>query len=172
MPINPDNSFAPRLVSIRPAFRCRPDGTQIWRRLDISVSVAGMLRRRAVESGVTVDAWLNVALGSGFTGARLSLDLKAGLLQVPARHSHDRRIDAWQRYLEEQDGPGLDDELPEVVLSQAALEIGSDDRIDISRLLALTGSDWEFARYCEIRAAGLGVSGPALLASLDALAAA
>jgi hypothetical protein len=140
--------------------------------LDLSVSVAGRLRRRAVESGVTVDAWLNVALPYGFTGAKLSLELKTGLLQLPAQHSNDRRIEAWQRYLEEQDGPGLDDELPEVVLSQAALEIGSEDRIDIPRLLALTDSDWEFARYCEIRAAGLGLSGPALLASLEAPAAA
>jgi hypothetical protein len=172
MPINPDNYVASRFAPICPAFRCRPDESQIWRRLEIGVSVASELRTRAVENGVTVDAWLNVALAGGLTGTKLSRDLKVGLFKLPVRRSSNRRIEAWQRYLEEQDRPGLDDELPEVVLSQAALEIESKDSVDIPRLLALTDSDWEFARDCEIRAAGLGVGGPALLASLDPLAAA
>jgi hypothetical protein len=92
------------------------------------------------------------------------------LPEVSVRRPSDRRLRDWQSYLEEQDGPGLGDELPEVVLSKAALGIEPDTPIDIPRLLALTDSDWDLARHCEIRAAGLKVGAPAFFATASVLA--
>lgn len=86
------------------------------------------------------------------------------------RRPADPRLRAWQRYLEDKDGPGLGDELPEIVISEAALGIESGTPINVRGLLELTDSDWDLARCCEIRAVGLKLDAPALVAS--ALAAA
>lgn len=172
MTLNPDKGILPSVAPIRPGWRCRPDGSQVWRRIDLSASDAGRLRRRAAQCGVTTDAWLNVALTLGGTGSiRSARSLERVLPRVSVRHPSDRRLRDWQRYLEEQDGPGLSDELPEVVLSKTAIGIGPDTPIDIPQLLALTDSDWDLARRCEIRAVGLKLGAPAFFATASALAA-
>lgn len=86
------------------------------------------------------------------------------------RRPADPRLRDWQRYLEDKDGPGLGDELPEIVISEAALGIKPCTAINVRGLLELTDSDWDLARRCEIRAVGLKLGTPTLVAS--ALAAA
>jgi hypothetical protein len=77
---------------------------------------------------------------------------------MPVRASADRRVSAWQRYLEQQDGPALADELPEIVFSRAAIGTGASMWLEAAGFLELTDREWDVARHCEIRAAGLGLS--------------
>lgn len=116
----------------------------------------GALRRRAASSGVTTDAWLNVAVAR-----RFMIDVKPleqEVRRIPVREAADRRLRAWQRYLEEQDGPAPTDELPEVVISRGAIDDGASRWLDAPELLELTDLEWDLARRCEIRAVGLGMS--------------
>ncbi len=77
---------------------------------------------------------------------------------MPVRDPADRRLRAWQRYLEEQDGPAPTDELPEVVVSRAATGVGTSGSLDVAELLELSDREWDLARRCEIRAAGVGLN--------------
>jgi hypothetical protein len=115
----------------------------------------GALRRRATSSGVTTDAWLNVAVAR-----RFMIDVKPleqEVRRIPVREPADGRLRAWQHYLEEQDGPAPTDELPEVVVSRGAIDVAS-TWLDAPGLLELTDLEWDLARRCEIRAVGLGMS--------------
>jgi hypothetical protein len=77
---------------------------------------------------------------------------------MPIREPADRRLRAWQRYLEEQDGPARTDELPEVVVSRAAVGASTSGSLDAAELLELSDREWDLARRCEIRAAGIGLN--------------
>lgn len=84
------------------------------------------------------------------------LEERIGRTTIP--ESSDRRIRDWQRYLELRDGPGLCDELPEVVFSSKAIGEGPLRSLDTASLLTLSDLEWDLARRCEIRAAGQNVS--------------
>jgi hypothetical protein len=164
MPDNPDNlpetasgrnCYAP----IQPRWRCRPDGSQEWRRLALTSSTARELRFRAGSCGVTTDAWLNIAFAVSQLGRSVSA-LGGGLEALPAIRASDPRLRSWQDYLRECDGPGLSDELPEVVFSHSASDSIELAEIDVEAVLELGDSDWDLARRCEIRAAGLGQALP------------
>jgi hypothetical protein len=116
----------------------------------------GALRRRAVSSGVTIDAWLNVAMARRFIDDVPPLEQEMSRMRI--REPANRRLRAWQRYLEEQDGPAPIDELPEVVVSRDAIDDGAARWLDAPELLELTDLEWDLARRCEIRAVGLGMS--------------
>jgi hypothetical protein len=91
--------------------------------------------------------------------------LERALQGLTLRRPADPRLRAWQRYLEEQDGPGLGDELPEIVISETAVGIEPSALIKVRGLLELTDSDWDLARRGEIKAVGLKLDAPSLLAS-------
>lgn len=86
------------------------------------------------------------------------LPLEQRVRDMPVRASANRRLFAWQRYLEQQDGPALTDELPEIVVSRAAIGNGASMSLEAPGFLELTDREWNLARHCEIRAAGLGLS--------------
>lgn len=73
----------------------------------------------------------------------------------------------WQRYLEQQDGPGLTDELPEVVFSRMAIGPDELSNDEVRKLLKLPDLDWDVARHCEIRAAGLNLSLPVFVRAMS-----
>jgi hypothetical protein len=96
----------------------------------------------------------------------MPLELAVG--RMPVRKAADRRLRAWQRYLEEQDGPAPTDELPEVVVSRGAIDDGALRWLDAPELLELTDLEWDLARRCEIRAVGLGMGLQKFVAAVTA----
>lgn len=137
-------------------WRARPDGTQRWIRLPIGRQEAFELRRRAREAGLTVDAWLGIALAYEQVRAEqpnvsLSEKVRAALLANPLDFGATDPIRAWQRYLLQADAPGLSDELPEVVFGggisyATALHL-------LPAALCIPSDDWALGRECELRAA-------------------
>jgi hypothetical protein len=149
-------------------WRCRPDGRQRWLRLALTPADASALRTRARDQGVTVDAWLGIALAT--QEALSALDrtscvqrLRSRLAKAPLLHADGRRLRAWQRYLEQCDGPGLDDELPEIVLSADA-ELPA--ATDIQMALRLGSAEWDIGRQCELRASALATPLPDYIRAL------
>lgn len=114
------------------------------------------MRRRAASSGVTVDAWVNVAVARRFIDDVPPLEQVVN--RMPVREPADGRLRAWQRYLEDQDGPAPIDELPEAVVSRGAIDDCASTWLDAQELLKLTDLEWDLARRCEVRAVGLGIS--------------
>ena len=152
-------------------WRCRPDGSHRWTRLDVSPGGARKLRGRAREAGVSVDAWLAIALGlrSALAGAdsvdRL-LRLQEALIAEPIRPAADRRLRGWQRYLWERDSPSLVDELPEVVLSSSTCDRSVS--VDVASAFEVDAAEWDLGRECEIRAAALATPMPSYIRALTA----
>lgn len=139
-----------------PRWRARPDGHQQWVRLSIDPASATRLRVRAVESGVTVDAWLGIAIAYVLVQREtleidLATELQRALESAPLHFGPSERLRSWQRYLLSADGPGLGDELPEVVMSAG---VSSRDATGaLQPALDLKDSEWVLARECELRAA-------------------
>lgn len=139
-----------------PRWRARPDGHQQWVRLPIDPASATRLRVRAVESGVTVDAWLGIAISYALVQREtlevdLAAELQCALESAPLRFGSSERLCSWQRYLLSADGPGLGDELPEVVMGAGVSS--SDAASVLQQALELKDSAWVLARECELRAA-------------------
>jgi hypothetical protein len=161
MTVNTNNYGRTPLAPRQARWRCRPDGSQEWRTLALSTQARVSLRRRAATCGVTADAWLNVAMAQTAMGDIELLERRLDL--TPVRRATDRRLCDWQDYLEGQDGPGVVDELPEVVFSMGAIGNEALRKADIADLLVLSDREWDLARRCEIRAAGLSLSLPAFV---------
>jgi hypothetical protein len=137
-----------------PRWRARPDGTQRWLRLPFAPDSAALLRHRATQAGVTVDAWLGIALAYACVADRRR-DLEGALLgavdQDPLRFAPTSPLRSWQHYLLSADGPSISDELPEVVLGAGLGEAEAEDLLGPA--LGLTRAQWELGRECELRAA-------------------
>lgn len=173
MAINPDNSSyrdRDREIAAQPIagssvlgrvsvprWRARPDGNQRWIRLPIERAEASELRRRAGAAGVTVDAWLGIALAYEQVRAELashvSLSEKVGaaLPASPLDFGATEKVRAWQRYLLRADAPGLSDELPEVVLG-GGISCATAARV-LPAALRIPSDEWDLSRECELRAA-------------------
>lgn len=185
MAINPDNSsnndrdreiaaqpFARSLVLRRecvPRWRARPNGDQRWIRLPIQRAQASEIRRRAGAAGVTVDAWLGIALAYEKVRAELAhislaQELQAALPANPLDFGRTEMVRAWQRYLLRADAPGLGDELPEVVLGRGiSCEMAA--RL-LPAALRLPSDEWDLARECELRAAAVELPLPDYIRAL------
>lgn len=139
-----------------PTWRARPDGFQHWVRLPIDPSMASRLRIRAVESGLTVDAWLGIAIAYAIVKREVAeidlvAELRCELGSTPLCFAPNERLRSWQRYLLSADGPGHRDELPEAVMGAG---VASRDAIEaLPVALDLEDAEWALARECELRAA-------------------
>jgi hypothetical protein len=144
------------VIVATPRWRARPDGHQRWLRLPLDPTSAAQLRLRATEAGVTVDAWLGIALAYEQVQAELpdrdlSRRLRSALSSRPLRFASTDKLRGWQRYLLQADSPGLRDELPEVVLG-AGISISVVARA-LPAALRLGSGDWQLGCECELRAA-------------------
>lgn len=124
---------------------------------------------RGREAGVSVDAWMGIALALHGVRALLAdpnsvSRLRAGLANSPVRAAADRRLRGWQRYLSDYDSPGLRDELPEIVLAESVSEEAA--RRHVAAVLAISSESWEIGRQCEMRAAGANVPLPTYIRDL------
>jgi hypothetical protein len=112
---------------------------------------------------MTVDAWLGIALAyeqvrTDLSGEALSLRLRRALPSQPLRFGATDQLRGWQRYLLQGDGPGLRDELPEVVVGKG-ISAASAARV-FPAALCLGSDEWHLGRECELRAAEVAVSLP------------
>jgi len=139
-----------------PRWRARPDGRQQWLRLSLDPASAAQLRLRAIEAGVTVDAWLGIALTyeqvrTERSASNLSRLLRRALASQPLHFAPSEKLRAWQRYLIEADAPGLSDELPEVVVG-AGISSAAATQL-LAGALRIDPGDWQLTAECELHAA-------------------
>jgi hypothetical protein len=152
-----------------PRWRARPDGDQLWIRLPIDRARASEIRRRAGAAGVTVDAWLGIALAYEKVRAELAhislaQRLRAALPASPLDFAATERVRAWQRYLLRADAPGLSDELPEVVLG-SSIDGPTAARL-LPAALRIPSDEWDLACECELRAAAAALPLPDYIRTL------
>lgn len=141
-----------------PQWRARPDGHQHWVSLPIDPSLAARLRTRAAESGLTVDAWLGIAIAYATVkqeaiGVELATEIRCGLASAPLRFAPNEQLRSWQRYLLSADGPGHGDELPEVVVGAYISSQGAAGAVPMA--VELDDTEWKLACECELRAAAV-----------------
>lgn len=111
---------------------------------------------RAVESGLTVDAWLGIAIAYAIVKREalevdMATELGCALESAPLRFAPNERLRSWQRYLLCADGPGHGDELPEAVMGAGISSRAAGEALPLA--LSLRDSEWALARECELRAA-------------------
>lgn len=182
-PDNPPNNDRDREIAARsvagssvlrrvaiPRWRARPDGSQHWIRLPIDRKEASELRRRAGAAGLTVDAWLGIALAyeqvrAELSHVSLSEKVRAALPANPLDFGATDQVRAWQRYLLQADAPGLGDELPEVVLG-GGISCAMAARL-LPATLSIATDDWVLGRECELRAAAAAQPLPDYIRALN-----
>lgn len=152
-----------------PRWRARPDGNLRWIRLPIDREGASELRHRAGAAGVTVDAWLGIALAyeqvrRELVQVSLSEKVRAALPASPLDFGATEKVRAWQRYLLQADAPGLSDELPEVVLG-SGISCATAARL-LPAALRVPSDEWDLGRECELRAAAAALPLPDYIRAL------
>jgi hypothetical protein len=150
-------------------WRARPDRDQRWIRLPIDRAEASELRRRAGTTGVTVDAWLGIAIGyeqvrAELAHVSLSEKVRRALPASPLDFGATEKVRAWQRYLLQADAPGLSDELPEVVLG-GGISCATAARV-LPAALRIPSDEWDLGRECELRAAAASLPLPDYIRAL------
>lgn len=152
-----------------PRWRARPDGCQHWVRLPVDPASAVQLRVRAIEGGLTVDAWFGIAIA--YATVKLEAEepdlyaaLREALASVPLAFAPNERLRSWQSYLLAADGPGLGDELPEVVVG-AGISL-RDVAEALPTVLEMSDAELDLARECELRAAAESTPLPTYITGL------
>lgn len=112
---------------------------------------------------MTVDAWLGIALAyeqvrAELPDAALMQRLRRVLPSQPLHFSATDRLRGWQRYLIQGDGPGLRDELPEVVIGRGVSAKSAAHVLPAA--LRLSSDEWLLGRECELRATAVAVPLP------------